>query len=263
MALGGGFGAGRGEGRGVLAQVLAPMESLGPQEERPAGATAGVLAPDVRAWVADPEQGVAAAIDSVDGADATREALAHLAPSQLTVAAAVMKGGTCWAELTRRGDAGPETCLVGLTLGATGLVRRLVLLRAPLVPPVSPEESTPSARPILEGYFDDLMNSRFREAAAHFSVDTLYSHPPYAGGSKRVLFSGRDALWRGFAIERGPSPARQVITGFCQQGGRAFIEGVIEGTADGGTFFSTAQIDSNGEIARYVAFYSARRIPSA
>jgi hypothetical protein len=39
------------------------------------------------------------------------------------------------------------------------------------------------------------------------------------------------------------------------------IEGVIEGIPDCGTFFSTAQITPEGEIARYVAFYSATRIP--
>jgi hypothetical protein len=250
-------------GRGVLAEVLTLMEGPGLPEEGPARASSGVLATDVCAWVADPEQGVAAAIDSVDGADATREALARLAPSQVAVAAAVVTQRTCWAELTRRGDAAPETCLVGLTLDHTGLVRRLVLLRAPLVAPVPAEDSAPSGRPILEAYFDDLMNSRFREAAAHFSVDTLYSHPPYAGGSERVLFSGRDALWWGFAVERGRSPARQIITGFWQRGDRAFVEGVIEGIPDGGTFFSTAQINSSGEIARYVAFYGARRIPGA
>jgi hypothetical protein len=106
------------------------------------------------------------------------------------------------------------------------------------------------------------MSSRFREAAAHFSADALYSHPPYAGGSERVLFTGREALWRGFEFERGPSPARQVITGFWQSGERVFIEGVVDGLPGGGTFFSTAQISSQGEIARYIAFYSATRIPS-
>jgi hypothetical protein len=247
--------------RGVLAEVLTLMEGREIPEEGSASPSPDVLAIDVCTWVADPQQGAAAAVDSFDGVDATREALARLTPSELTVAAAVGTDRTCWGELTRRGDADPETCLVGLTLDATGPVRRLVLLRAPLVPPVAAEESAPSGRPILQAYFDDLMNSRFREAAAHFSIDTLYSHPPYAGGSKRVLFSGRDALWRGFAIERGPSPVRQVITGFWQHGDRAFIEGVIEGIPDGGTFFSTAQLNSNGEITRYVAFYSARRIP--
>jgi hypothetical protein len=62
-------------------------------------------------------------------------------------------------------------------------------------------------------------------------------------------------------VERGPSPARQIIVALWQQGDRVFVEGVIEGIPDGGTFFSTAQITAEGEIARYVAFYSATRIP--
>jgi hypothetical protein len=51
-----------------------------------------------------------------------------------------------------------------------------------------------------------------------------------------------------------------VITAFSQQGDRAFVEGIIEGIPNGGTFFSTAQITSGCEIARYVAFYSATRL---
>jgi hypothetical protein len=207
---------------------------------------------------------VIAAVDSVQGADATRETLARLATSTLTVAATVATDEVCWAEISRHADEDPETCIVGLTLDAGGLVRRLVLLRAPLVPAAAGQAtSAPCGRPILEAYFDDLMNSRFGEAAEHFSVDALYSHPPYAGGSERVLFGGRESLLRGFTVERGPSPARQVITGCWQRGDRVFIQGVVEGIPDGGSFFSTAQISSHGEIARYVAFYSASRIPSA
>jgi hypothetical protein len=229
------------------------------------GLTVGPLARDVQAWVADPEQGVGAAVEAVDGVDATREMLASLAPSELTVAAAVAGDEACWAEIIRRAGGCSETCIVGLTFDGEGLVRRLVLLRAPLVPDQAVGGGTsapPCGRPILEGYFDDLMNSRFREAAGHFSVDALYSHPAYAGGAERVLFNGREAVWRGFAIERGPSPARQLITGFWQRGDRVFIEGVVEGIAGGGTFVSTAQISPQSEITRYVAFYSATRIPS-
>ena len=254
----------RASGRDALVDVLALIE--GPARTGgPVGGTASALAPDVRAWVSDPDQGVAAIVDSVDGADTTREVLARLAPSELTVAAAAASERACWAEITRRGNGYTETGIAGLTFDAGGLVCRLVLLRAALVPPLATGESTsaPPGRPILEAYFDDLMNSRFREAAAHFSADALYSHPPYAGGSERVLYTGRERVSRGFAIERGPSPVRQVITGFWQRGDRAFIEGVVEGIADGGTFVSTAQISSQGEIARYVAFYSASRIPSA
>jgi hypothetical protein len=220
------------------------------------------LAPDVQTWVASPEQGLTAAIDSIRGAERTADALARLAPSRLTVVATVLSDDACWAEITRRRDGDAETCIAGLTYD-TDRVSRLVWLRAPLVPAseVDEEIQVPDGRPILERYFTDLMNSRFREAAAHFTSDTIYSHPPYAGGTQRVFYGGREALWHGFETERGPSPVRQVIAGFWQRGGRAFIEGVIEGIPNGGTFFSTAQISSEGEIARYVAFYSARRIP--
>ena len=38
-----------------------------------------------------------------------------------------------------------------------------------------------------------------------------------------------------------------------------FVEGVIDGIPHGGAFVS-AQLTARGEIARYVAFYSARRM---
>jgi hypothetical protein len=220
------------------------------------------LAPDVQAWLASPEQGLEAAIESVQGAEATIEALARLAPSGLTVVGAIASEDVCWAEIARRGEGEPETCLAGLTYGATGQVSRLVWLRAPLVARRGADGAgtAPDGRTILERYFADLTNSRFREAARNFTVDTLYSHPPYAGGAERVLFDGREALWRGFETERGPSPVQQIITGLWQKRGRVFVEGVIEGIPNGGTFFSTASITRAGEIARYVAFYSATRI---
>ena len=105
------------------------------------------------------------------------------------------------------------------------------------------------------------MSSRFGDAASHFTAETIYSHPPYAGGRERVLYRGRDALARGFVTDRGASPARQIISALWQRGSRVFIEGVIEGIPRGGSFFSTAQLSAEGKIARYVAFYSARRIP--
>ncbi len=232
------------------------------------------LSPDVRTWVASPEQGLSADVEPVRGATQTTDALARLAPSDLTVVAAVLSDDACWAEITRVGNGEPETCVAGLTYDGGGAVSRLVWLRAPLVPAsgvdapglparaVDEGPSVPGGRPVLERYFADLMGSRFHDAAAHFAVDAIYSHPPYAGGRERVLFRGREALWRGFVTERGTSPARHVITALWQRGGRVFVEGVIEGIPDGGTFFSTAQISSGGEIARYVAFYSARLIPA-
>ena len=196
------------------------------------------------------------------GAEAATNALARLEPSRVEVVATVASDDAWWSEIVRRGDGAAETCIVGLRYRPARQVSRLVCLRAPLVPAREAADHAPDGRPILERYFADLMTSRFREAAGHFAADTLYSHPPYAGGTTRVLFEGRDALWRGFVTQRGPSPAEQIITGLWQQGDRVFVEGVIEGIPDGGTFFSTAQISAVGEIARYVAFYSATRIPT-
>jgi hypothetical protein len=161
----------------------------------------------------------------------------------------------------RREDGDAETSIVGLDQDTKGRVSRLVWLRAPLVPDQrgGSAQPAPDARPVLERYFADLMSSRFRETAGHFSHDVIYSHPPYHSGNERVLFLGRDALHRGLADERGPTPARQVITGCWQRHDRMFIEGVVEGIPDGGTFVSAGGITPEGEIARYVAFYSARR----
>jgi hypothetical protein len=258
--------------RGTLDDVLALVEGSS-RASKAFRASGHALAPDVQTWLASPSQGLVAGIESVDRAEATIDALARLAPSGLTVVGAVASDDACWAEIARRGEGEPETCLAGLTYDAAGQVTRLVWFRAPLVAGrevggagaasdgQSPDGRTPDGRMILERYFADLTNSRFREAAGNFTVDTLYSHPPYAGGTERVLFDGREALWRGFVELRGSSPVRQIITGFWQQGERVFVEGVIEGIPNGGSFFATGQISPGGEIARYVAFYSSQRVP--
>ena len=249
----------------ALEEVLALADGSG-YGSGGGGPAGSLLAAGVQTWFAIPEQGLTASIDAVRGAGASADALAHLSPCSLEVVAAVTSDRGCWAEVIRRGRAEPETCLAGLAYDGPGAVSRLVWLGAPLVPAmpeVYEESAVPAARPVLEEYFADLMSSRFREAASHFTVDTIYSHPPYAGGTERVLLRGREALWRAFVTERGPSPARQIITDYWQYGGRVFVEGVIEGIPDGGTFFSTAQVTPEGEISRYVAFYSATRVPSA
>ncbi|MGZ4186638.1 MAG: hypothetical protein ACXVFQ_08165 [Solirubrobacteraceae bacterium] len=66
-------------GHGALPEVLALMEGP-PRPERRGPASTNFLAPDVRAWVADPEQGVNATVVSVEGADATRDVLAASHP---------------------------------------------------------------------------------------------------------------------------------------------------------------------------------------
>ena len=246
--------------QGALEDVLAFVSG-----RRTSRALGGCLASVVRTWLASPEQGLSGATQSVSGVEASIRALAGLAPSSLTVVASVRSDRAGWAEVARRGNGEPETSIVGLTYDPRDRVSRLVWLRAPLVAPRRRDtgSAAPDARPVLESYFAALMNSRFRDAAAHFTADTLYSHPPYGGGTERVLFRGRGALARGFETERGPSPARQIITDLWQRGSSAFVEGIVEGIPNGGSFFSTADISREGEIARYVAFYSATRIPGA
>jgi hypothetical protein len=221
------------------------------------------LAADVQAWFASPQQGLSAAVETPNGADDAAGALARLAPSSLRIVASLAAERTCWAEIIRLADREHETCIAGLTCNDDGDVSRLVWLRAPLVPAsgLAADAAVPDGRPVIEAYFADLMRSKFRAASAHFTADTIYSHPPYGAGTERVLVRGRDALWRAFATERGTTPARQIITGYWQRQCRVFIEGVVEGIPHGGTFVSTAEITSEGEIARYVAFYCATRIP--
>jgi hypothetical protein len=242
----------------ALGGVLALAQGSG-------GPAGSLLAPDVQTWVASPAHGLTADIDAVRGARASAAALADLSSSSLTLVAAAVSDRACWAEVTRRVDGEAETCVVALSYDAAGAVSRLVWLRAPLVPASSEfdeQSAGPDGRPVLERYFAHLQSLAFREAASHFTVDTIYSHPPYSGGTERVLYRGRAALAHGFATDRGPSPVRQIVTAFCQRGPRVFVEGVIEGIPNGGTFFSTGQISPEGEIARYVAFYSATRIPT-
>ncbi len=243
--------------RDARTEPSAGAESASPQD-------AGFLAPDVTGWFASPEQGLAADIEAAAGAAPVTAALARLAPSSVTIVAVADSDDACSAEVTRCADGDLQTCLVGLTCDAGGRVCRVVWLRALFASASELAESrgAPDGRPILERYFAALQDSRFREAAASFTLDTVYSHPPYGGGTERVLYRGREALERGFVIDRGRSPVRQVITAFSQQGDRAFVEGVIEGIPNGGTFFATAQITLGGEIARYVAFYSGTRIPA-
>lgn len=221
------------------------------------------LAQGVRAWLSNPRQGLHAEVEAARGPDEATRALARLAPSTITIADSVQAGRVCWAELHRRADDEVETCVAGLFHDDRGHVDGLIWFRAPRVPACKIDERgpAPAGRPIFEHYFSDLQRSRFRAAAGHFSLDTIYSHPPYRAGTGRVLFLGRDELRRGFEAERGPTPARQVISGFWQRNDRVFLTGVIEGIPDGGTFVSTGQITPEGEIGRYVAFYSARRLP--
>jgi hypothetical protein len=238
----------------ALESVLALAQG-GPDER--------VFDASVEGWLASPAQGITASIDPVTGTEATVAALRDLAPSTVTVAAAVTTATVSWAEVSRRVDDAQETCVVGLRHDPRGIVTRLVWLRAPAVPAarVDAHAEVADARPVFERYSGALVASDFPAASACFTADTIYSHPPYGGRPERALFLGRDALLHGLIHERGTNPVRQVVSGFWQAGSRVFVEGVVEGIPNGGTFITTAELSGVGEIARLVAFYSSRRIP--
>ena len=148
--------------------------------------------------------------------------------------------------------------------GEGAIVRCLCLHGPPVEPPDEPPRAPPpgAARTTLDRYFARLIASDFAGAAACFSSDCLYSHPPYRPGSPRVEFRGRDRLREGFE-ERGPRPARPAIVRCVQRGADCFIEGVVDGIPDGGSFVSSATLDGDGLVHRYVAFYTQSRIARA
>jgi hypothetical protein len=220
------------------------------------------FADGVRGYFSSQAQGLVAECSRTDGPDATTRAIASLAPCELTLVAEAGDDGERWAELTRVvPDKEPETIVLALRSDGGGAIERIVCLRATYVPmPTdSGAGSTAPARALFEGYFEALQGSRFDDAAAHFSADTLWVHPPYAGSPERELARGRRQLIHTFVHKRGASPVRQVITGFWQDGDRVFLEGVIEGIPNGGSFASTGRLSASGEVSRYVAFYTAAR----
>jgi SnoaL-like domain len=123
-------------------------------------------------------------------------------------------------------------------------------------------ESAQDASPVLERYFRHLGAGRFPEAVASFSPDVMFVHPPYSAGTPRAVFHGRDELLDGFANTRGPTPARQVVASHLQAGRDCFIEGVVDGIPNGGSFVSTfAGSGGTHSAVRRVLQRVARRAP--
>lgn len=227
------------------------------------GAPGATLSPDLTGRFSSPEQGVMFETEHVLGPRHCCRRLVSLGPCTVEVVGSVLAEGHWWAELTLVGERPPETCLVQFTLDGDEQVTELVWLRTGAVPGGArgAGERSPDARRALEAYFADLQASRFDRAAERFSIEAIYSHPPYRAGGDRVLWHGRDAIRDGFTYERGQSPVRQIITDAAQNGSRVFIQGVVEGVPNGagGSFLSIAEFSESGEITRYVAFYSAVR----
>ena len=156
------------------------------------------------------------------------------------------------------------TFVAALQLEGAGTIARCLSFHAPLVEP-GPAPALPSAhsaRAILDRYFLSLTAGDLEAACACFSDDCLYSHPPYSAGAARAEFRGRADLLAGFQGVRGARPSRLPRIVCCvQDGTNCFIEGVVDGDPPRGSFVSSASLDRDGLIRRYVAFYSDSRVP--
>jgi len=180
--------------------------------------------------------------------------------AQLQPHAWATDGTRCFAEGRNDG----ETVFVSVQADDRGAIRRALRMACARLddPPATDDTgfAWPDARTAIETYLGHLRAADFAAAVECFSPDCLYSHPPYRDGMGRVVYRGRDELLRGFVNDRGPSPVVQLIEAFAQRGPHAFIEGVVEGIPNGGSWQGSCEIDAHGRLRRYVAFYAATRI---
>jgi len=116
------------------------------------------------------------------------------------------------------------------------------------------------AAQVVHDYFTDLDAGRFTAAAAHFSEDVLYSHPPYKHTGiedpDRIEFRGRSALEAAFSKRGKASFDHEVVTSI-QRGPHCIFEGAVNNLPGGGTgsFISSLSLAADGTIRRYVSFY--------
>jgi ketosteroid isomerase-like protein len=161
--------------------------------------------------------------------------------------------------------------VASLQLADDGTIARYLAYASPVVHPqpgvANPSSATPgSAIDKIHEYFHALDESRFEDAAGCFSVDTLYSHPPYkdpnVGGHGRAEFAGRDELIAAFH-RRGTQQIDHEIVFHSQRGPHLLLEGVVHDDAGAllGSFVSEATLDADGLIRRYASWYTQPGIP--
>jgi len=164
-------------------------------------------------------------------------------------------------------DAGVATStFVGSArIGDGGLIERYLAFscagaRDPIPTGVDHTAVPADAAAVVHDYFTDLDAGRFAQAAARFSDDVLYSHPPYQhtgiDDPSRIEFRGRPALRAAFE-RRGRATFDHEVLVSIQRGPHCVLEGAVRGLPDGGTgsFISSLSLAADGTIRRYVSFY--------
>ncbi len=153
---------------------------------------------------------------------------------------------------------------VSIQLDENRRIARMLSFRTPPIDdPIGTDVENASGvdiRSAVDGYFGELEAGRFEQAAEYFSADCLYSHPPYAPGTPRANFRGEPELLAGFKV-RGPQTWSHEIPISIQRGAHLMLEGCayLDGTPEGpsGSFVSSATVDEDGKIKRYLAVYAA------
>jgi ketosteroid isomerase-like protein len=164
------------------------------------------------------------------------------------------------------------TYVCSARIDADGRIDRYLAFACPHARDAIPTDVDATDRPtdaaeVVHRYFADLDSGRFAAAAAHFSDDVLYSHPPYQHTGiedhDRIEFRGRAALQAGFE-RRGVASFDHDVIASVQNGPHCILEGAVRGLPGGGTgsFISSLSLAHDGTIRRYVSFYCEPGIPA-
>lgn len=157
---------------------------------------------------------------------------------------------------------------MSVQLADDGLISRVLLFRIErVVDNAGTDRENPSGIEIqkqIDEYFHELDASRFENATTYFSADGMYLHPPYAPNTPRVAYDGTEELLAGFE-KRGAQTWEHFTDVSIQRGAYMMFEGhvLIDGTLEGptGCFISSATVDEEGKVLRYLAFYTAPMVP--
>ena len=119
----------------------------------------------------------------------------------------------------------------------------------------------------LAAYYADLDAGRMKEAAEHFSTDSVYALPPADGieTGPRRLRHGRDELL-GWFDQRGPRADVHRIQLCVADGAGCLVEGVGVEPSTGqafATFVASVQLDDDGLVGRYLSYMTAPAVVPA
>jgi len=161
------------------------------------------------------------------------------------------------------------TLVCSVRIGAGGLIERYLAFacrgaRDPL--PDEVVDAPADAATVVHDYFTLLDTGDFTGAAAQFSTDVLYSHPPYRhtgiDDPDRIEFRGRAELEAAFH-RRGRASFDHDIVALIQRGPHCVFEGAVNNLPNGGSgsFISSLSLAGDGTIRRYLSFYCEPSIP--